>query len=208
VPVLVDAAAELPPRRLIRDLLDLGASGVMVSGGKAIRGPQSSGLLLGNPELVAAAAINNAPEQRIGRPLKVGKEELCGLVVAVEQFFAMDEEAQLAEWRGWCETIVAAADGRGGAWAEVVEGVPGFGRPPIVPKALVSPAGGVEAAAARSERLCAGEPGIQTTRGRDRVLFNPMTLRPSQAALIAARMREALSVTPSSSPAAALAVTR
>ena len=77
-------------------------------GGKATRGPQSTGILAGRPDLVAAAAANNAPEQRIGRPLKVGKEELCGLVAAVERFWALDEAAQLAEWRGWCREIACA----------------------------------------------------------------------------------------------------
>ncbi len=61
-----------------------------------------------------------------------------------------------------------------------------------MPKAVVYPAGGT-AAATLSERLFAGKPGIQTMRGRDRVLFNPMSLRPGEAALIAARLREALS---------------
>ena len=96
--MLVDAASELPPRDLIRRLLDLGVAGVIVSGGKAIRGPQSTGILAGTPDLIAAAHLNNNPLSAIGRPMKVGKEELCGLVAAVERFFALDEREQLAGW--------------------------------------------------------------------------------------------------------------
>ena len=190
VPVLVDAASELPPRDLIRRLLDLGVAGVIVSGGKAIRGPQSSGLLLGQTDLIAAAGANNAPEQRIGRPLKVGKEELCALTVAVERFFSLDEGALLSEWREACQTI---ADGvRGGATARVVEGIPGYGRPPLVPKAVVTPGGGAEGATALQERLLAERPAVQTMRRGEEVLFNPMTLQPGEAELIAARLRRAL----------------
>jgi seryl-tRNA(Sec) selenium transferase len=208
--VLVDAAAELPPRALVRRLLDLGVDGVMLSGGTAIRGPQSSGLLLGQTDLIAAAGANNAPEQRIGRPLKVGKEELCALTVAVERFFSLDEGALLGEWREACQTIAAGAQGRGGAGrgvkpagrggatARVVEGIPGYGRPPLVPKAVVTPGGGAAGATALQERLRAGSPAGQTMRrgaqGADgaEVLFNPMTLQPGEAELIAARLRRAL----------------
>lgn len=191
VPVLVDAAAELPPRGLVRQLLDLGAAGVMVSGGKAIRGPQSSGFLAGRPDLVEAAAFNNAPEQRIGRPLKVGKEEICGLVAAVERFWSLDEAAQLAEWRSWCTEIAGAAASWDRARGEVVEGVPGYGRPPIAAKALVhvpdeSIAEGV------ATRLREGEPGIRCFRRGSALLLNPMALLPGEAGVIARRLREVL----------------
>ena len=192
VPVLVDAAAELPPRGLVRRLLDLGVAGVMVSGGKAIRGPQSSGVLAGRPDLIEAATLNNAPEQRIGRPLKVGKEELCGLVAAVERFWALDEGAQLAEWRRWCAEIAGAAAGRPGARGEVVEGVPGYGRPPVVAKALVHLRDEATAEAAAGF-LREGEPGIQLFRRGAALLFNPMALLPGEAATVARRLGQVLS---------------
>jgi D-glucosaminate-6-phosphate ammonia-lyase len=187
VPVLVDAASELPPRNLIRRLLDLGATAVIVSGGKAIRGPQASGLLLGSPDLIEAAALNNNPLAAIGRPLKVGKEELCGLVAAVERFFAMDEDAQLAEWRETCERIVAA--GSGGPSAEVISGHPGLGRPPLVPKAVFrfdDQAGAARAA----DALRHGQPPIQPLLAGPHLIFNPMTIEPGEAEIVAQRVRQ------------------
>jgi L-seryl-tRNA(Ser) seleniumtransferase len=173
-------------------LIALGATGVIVSGGKAIRGPQSSGILAGQPDLIEAAALNNNPLQAIGRPMKVGKEEIAGLVVAVERFFAMDEQDQLAEWRSWSEQIARAASGRSGIRAEVVEGHPDYGRPPLAPKAVLRFEGGAPAADALNEHLRAGEPAIQPLRQGDYLIFNPMTLMPGEAEVIADRLREAL----------------
>ena len=196
VPVLVDAASELPPRRLIPELLDLGVAGVIVSGGKAIRGPQSTGLLLGWPDLVEAAALNANPNSAIGRPMKVGKEELCGVVAAVERFFGLDEAAQLAEWRGRAVAIctaVKAADAAGVS-AEVIEGHPDYGRPPLVPKAVLRFARGGAAADALYKELAEGigGPRINALRQREDLIFNPMSLEPGEAETIAERVADLL----------------
>ncbi|HET7768293.1 MAG TPA: hypothetical protein VFN74_05915 [Chloroflexota bacterium] len=197
VPVLVDAASELPPRGLIPELLDLGVAGVIVSGGKAIRGPQSTGLLLGWPELIEAATLNGNPNSAIGRPMKVGKEEICGLVAAVERFFGMDELVQLAEWRGRAvaiETAVRAA-GAAGVSAEVIEGHPDYGRPPMVPKTVVRFARGGAAADALYKDLAEGAgggPKINALRQRDDLIFNPMSLEPGEAETIAERVADLL----------------
>jgi seryl-tRNA(Sec) selenium transferase len=206
VPVLVDAASELPPRGLIRQLLDLGAAAAIVSGGKAIRGPQSTGILAGRPDLVEAAALNNNPLSAIGRPMKVGKEEICGLVAAVERFFAMDEAAQLAEWHAQAQRIAETANAAGGQGsraatgprrgtgvrAEVIAGHPDYGRPPLVPKAVVRFDGGAAAADALAAQLAEGEPSIQGLRQRDHLILNPMTLGPGEAEIVARRLRAAL----------------
>lgn len=190
VPVLIDAASELPPRGLIRELLDLGVAGVIVSGGKAIRGPQSTGLLLGWPDLVEAAALNGNPNSAVGRPMKVGKEEICGVVAAVERFFAIDEVVQLAEWRGRAVAIASAVNGAGapGVRAEVIERDPEYGRPPLVPKAVVRFAQGAAAADALDRRLRDGEPRISALRMRADLIFNPMSLDPGDAETIADRL--------------------
>lgn len=192
VPVLVDAASELPPRSLVRQLLDLGVSGVIVSGGKAIRGPQSTGLLLGQPGLIGAAALNNNPLSAIGRPMKVGKEELCGLVVAVERFFGLDETAQLASWQGAAGEIAAAVPAGRGVRADVVAGDPGFGRPPLVPKAVLHFVGDAARAAAVADRLTAGDPAIHPLRQGEYLIFNPMTLEAGEPEIVAHRLRSAL----------------
>ena len=190
VPVLVDAASELPPRALVRQLLDLGVAGIIVSGGKAIRGPQATGLVLGRPDLIEAAFVNSSPRSAIGRALKVGKEDICGLVAAVERFFALDEQEQLADWRRQAETIAGAADGHGGATAQAIEGHPDYGRPPLAAVAAVH---FEDRAATVAAALEAGEPGIRALqRGADRLVFSPMALLPGDAETIARRLRECI----------------
>ena len=105
VPVIVDAAAQLPPvSNLWHFTQECGADLVLFSGGKALRGPQSSGLLLGRADLVEAARLNAAPFQRLARAMKVGKEEICGLVAAVERYVALDHQANA---RAWTTTVDA-----------------------------------------------------------------------------------------------------
>ena len=99
VPVLVDAAADnltIPNAQLGR-----GADLVAYSGGKALRGPQSTGLLLGRKDLVKAAWANSAPHHSFGRPMKIGKEDIMGLLAAVEMWVRRDHEAEFNTWIGW-----------------------------------------------------------------------------------------------------------
>jgi D-glucosaminate-6-phosphate ammonia-lyase len=110
VPVLVDAAAQLPPHtNLWRYTRELGADAAVFSGGKHLCGPQSSGLMVGTSQFVEAARANGAPYQRLARALKVGKEDIAGLVRAVELFLARDHAAVASGWeqtvRGWVEVL-------------------------------------------------------------------------------------------------------
>ena len=83
--MIVDAAAQIPPiANLWHFTRDLGADLAIFSGGKGLRGPQSAGLVLGRPDLIAACRLNGSPNHAIGRPMKVGKEELIGMLAAVE----------------------------------------------------------------------------------------------------------------------------
>ena len=94
VPVVVDAAEQLPPAsNFWHYTRDLGADLAIFSGGKNLCGPQASGLIVGRPDLVRAAFLNGAPHVRLGRPMKVGKEEIAGLIAAVERFLSLDHEA-------------------------------------------------------------------------------------------------------------------
>lgn len=98
VPVVVDAAAQLPPKsNLWHFTRELGASAVAFSGGKDLRGPQTTGLVLGSSELIRWVNENNFPNYGIGRMHKVGREELAGLYTAVKQYVAHDEQARLME---------------------------------------------------------------------------------------------------------------
>ena len=96
LPVLCDAASRLPPRANLTRFLDEGADLVSFSGGKAVRGPQSTGMLLGKKDWVEWARLNNAPNATVGRAMKVSREEIVGLVAAVEAFVAVDEAAEMA----------------------------------------------------------------------------------------------------------------
>jgi len=107
VPVIVDAAAEIltvnPNVHLQR-----GANAVAYSGGKCIRGPQAAGLLLGDKSLLQGAWINSAPHHAFGRALKVGKEEIMGMLAAVEMWARRDHKAEWAQWEAWLDHIAAS----------------------------------------------------------------------------------------------------
>lgn len=115
VPVLVDAAAQLPPvSNLWHFTGELGADLVAFSGGKALKGPQASGLLLGRADLIEAARANGAPNQRLLRAMKAGKEEIAGVVAAVSRFVSLDHDGLVAGW----ETTV-------GEWSRRLSQLPG-----------------------------------------------------------------------------------
>ena len=106
LPVICDAASMLPPRENLTRYLDEGADIVSFSGGKGIRGPQSTGILIGRADLIEAARLNAAPNQAIGRPMKVSKEEIVGLVAAIETFVSEDQDAETKRFRRQCEMVV------------------------------------------------------------------------------------------------------
>jgi uncharacterized pyridoxal phosphate-dependent enzyme len=103
VPILVDAAAEEPLNP--NPHLSRGATLVCYSGGKCLRGPQSSGILLGDGPLCQAAYFNAAPHHCFGRALKCSKEEAMGLLAAVEQWYKRDHAGEQRMWRGWLQVI-------------------------------------------------------------------------------------------------------
>jgi len=106
IPCMNDAAADTPPVSHLWDYTNMGYDLVTFSGGKAIRGPQCAGMLIGRKELVANALLNNSPhEDTLGRSQKVGKEEIVGMVKALELFLAEDHEALAKEWQNRLEGI-------------------------------------------------------------------------------------------------------
>jgi len=107
VPVLVDAAAEvLTVKPNVH--LDRGAHAVAYSGGKCLRGPQAAGLLLGDKSILQGAWINSAPHHAFGRSVKVGKEEIMGMLAAVEMWVKRDHKAEWAQWEGWLDQIATS----------------------------------------------------------------------------------------------------
>ena len=99
IPAFIDAAADTPPVSNLWNFVKMGYDLIAFSGGKAIRGPQCAGLLIGKREYVANALLNNSPhEDTIGRSQKVGKEEIVGMVKALEVYLNEDHAALEKEW--------------------------------------------------------------------------------------------------------------
>jgi L-seryl-tRNA(Ser) seleniumtransferase len=119
VPVIVDAAGQVPPVDNLSRFLDEGADLVAFSGGKSIRGPQTSGLILGRKDLIEACAMNDCPHiECMGRGMKAGKEEIVGLVKAVELYHAKDHAAEMAVWEGRVAHIAGVLSEVAGVRAE------------------------------------------------------------------------------------------
>ena len=108
VPVIVDAASMLPPRANLYRYLQSGADMVVYSGGKGVRGPQGSGILVGRADLIEAAAAQANPAQFLGRGMKVAKEEIIGLVASLAAFVEEDEAAEMAAYRSMAQKAVDA----------------------------------------------------------------------------------------------------
>jgi L-seryl-tRNA(Ser) seleniumtransferase len=210
IPVIVDAAAQLPPRENLRRLIAMGADLVCFSGGKAIGGPQASGILAGRADLVASALAQQLdmdiraegfspppllqaifakgiPHHGIGRGFKAGKEEILGLLVALETFAAGDDAADHAAYEARLAAIAEALHGLNSVRTAILSG----GRAPVLAVTLDS--GGRAAEAVK--RLRAHDPAIHV--GERRVdegvlLIDPQSLRPEDDALLAHAVRAAL----------------
>src|SRR6185369_2018742 len=108
IPCMNDAAADTPPVSHLWDYANMGFDLITFSGGKAMRGPQCAGLLIGKKELVANALLNNSPhEDTLGRVAKVGKEEIMGMIKALELYLKEDHEALNKEWQRRLEYVSA-----------------------------------------------------------------------------------------------------
>jgi L-seryl-tRNA(Ser) seleniumtransferase len=102
IPVVVDAAAQLPPASNLWKFTQAGADLAIFSGGKDLRGPQSTGLILGRRDLIDACRMHGNPNHSVGRPMKVGKEEMAGILAAVERYVNLDP----AVFENYCEDTV------------------------------------------------------------------------------------------------------
>ena len=189
VPVLVDAAAERPdtPNRYLTE----GADAVAYSGGKCLRGPQSSGLVLGRRDLLWAAFMNGAPHHSLGRPMKASKEEVMGLLAAVEQWVKRDHAAEWKTWEGYLKTI-----------SDAVSGIPAVetsirlpGRSNVAPVLEIRwdrdriPLSPQQVAGEMSK----GDPRVEMPSGEHGVSVMPYMLEPGEDALVAGRLCDVLS---------------
>lgn len=106
IPLVVDAAAQLPPVDNLWRFTHMGADLAIFSGGKGLRGPQSSGLILGRKDLISACALNANPRCYIGRPMKVGKEEIVGLYAAVKWYLSLDHDKLMKDYEDQVQYVI------------------------------------------------------------------------------------------------------
>jgi len=188
VPALVDAAAERPD--VPNWYLEQGVDAVAYSGGKCLRGPQASGLVLGRKELLQAAFVNGCPHGSIGRPMKAGKEEIMGLLAAVEQWVERDHEAEWREWERRLQVIAAAV----APFAAVRTAIHAPGRSNVTPTMSIqweAQEVGLTAAEVRRQ-LSAGEPRIEAAGGEDGLSINPYMMEEGEEELVARRLAAVL----------------
>lgn len=217
LPVLIDAAAELPPRSNLRDLVASGADLVAFSGGKAIRGPQATGILCGRRELIGAAAVQmldmddhfelwdppeelidrtrlgGIPRHGIGRALKVSKEQIVALLTALRLFASGAYDSELNDMRRRLERVSTS-----------LEGLPICSRmlaPPDGQSAPVLEIALNEASLGRSalevcRRLRRGDPAVQVGHGKlseGKLVIHPLHLNDERTEVLIQRLREELS---------------
>ncbi len=115
VPVIVDAAAQLPPSsNLWRYTKEMGADAAIFSGGKSIGGPQNTGIILGKEEIIEACAMMGSPKYSVGRPMKAGRDDIVGLLAAFEHYLDGGEAEQCAHNEKWCEFFMERTTGMRG----------------------------------------------------------------------------------------------
>jgi len=216
VPVLVDAAAQLPPARNLRAFIDRGADLVCFSGGKALRGPQNTGILCGRADLIAAAALQNLdldepwdlwepsptlipkrplagmPRHGIGRGFKVSKEAIVGLLTALKLFSAERVSQEADRRQALVDSIARGLDG--------IEHVdvrtdPADGEQAATRVDLEIKSGARVSAGEAARRLQHGSPPIYadlTRLDQDILAINPMNLTEDQVEVVVRRFREVL----------------
>ena len=197
LPVILDAAAEVPPAENLRKFVAMGTDLVAISGGKNLRGPQCSGLLLGRKDLIEAAYANSAPHNRFARIAKVGKEEIVGLLTAVELYLnGRDHEAERNAHHAMLERVARRLEGLDTVVTEYATN-DDYSHSPRLTVQWDEKALGLSLQDVMTA-LEEGEPGIIATDMTEYVppwkgvgIF-PYNLRPGEEILVADRLREIL----------------
>lgn len=194
VPVIVDAAAQLPPvENLWRFTRDFGADLAVFSGGKDLRGPQASGLILGRADLIEACREHGAPHQRLARLSKVGKEEIAGLLTAVEHYLQEDHAARMAGFEQTVNGWVRAFDCKHAGITARRDFPNEAGQP--VPRVRIdldlcmTQLTGPEI----QRQLWEGDPAVAiAVEGDDRIFLTPDTLEPGEDKIVANQLNMVL----------------
>jgi len=204
VPVVLDVADRLP--LVPNPYLSRGVDLVAYSGGKILRGPQTAGMLLGRKDLIAAAFMNSAPHHAFARAIKVSKEEVVGMVKAVELLRAgkRNRDAEDAEWRSWFRHITDTLTKISGVSGEIIEPKDKQYYPTMKvvwdPKKIGITAGEVGKLLLEGEPRIMTHAGLSERDGANDMLLRPAAMWPGEYKLVAERLYEVLSKAPAPRP--------
>ncbi len=197
LPLILDAAAETPPAENLRKFTKIGADLVAFSGGKNLRGPQCSGMLLGRKDLIQKAYANSAPHNRFARIAKVGKEEIVGLLTAVELYLTRDHAAERKEYHAMLDRAARRLAGVPTVFTELITN-DDYSHSPRLSVQWDEAKLGVTLDQ-MMERLINGEPAIVATdmtkyrpNWKRGIGIFPYNLRPGEEIIVADRVREIL----------------
>ena len=191
IPTMIDCAADVPPVENLFRFTKMGFDMVTFSGGKGLRGPQSAGLLLGKRKYVEAARMHTPPRgETIGRGMKVNKEEVLGMLVALELYLGKDHDAEWKMWEYQIQLISDAALSVNGVETEIhvpphANHVPSLRISWNEKKVKISPPD-------FRKELMEGHPSIQTVGGSDSVGITTWMMQPGQERIVAKRVKEIL----------------
>ena len=189
IPTFNDAAADVPPVENLWKYTKMGFDLVAFSGGKGIRGPQSAGLLLGSKDLIAAARLNAPPNgNTVGRGMKVNKEEIVGMLAALELYLKKDFAKERADFDKRAETIRSSAAAVAGVKAEVF--VPEVAN--HVPHVRISWEGKSLTPSAVVTAMRDGEPSIAIRSEGPALVIGVWMMRPGEDKIVARRLRQVL----------------
>jgi L-seryl-tRNA(Ser) seleniumtransferase len=191
IPTMNDAAADVPPLENLWKYTAMGFDLVAFSGGKGLRGPQSAGLLIGKKPLIAAARMNGSPNgSAIGRGMKVNKEEMLGLLAAVEFFVAKDHVKEGVEYDKRAEEIRRSAAAVQGVRAEIF--VPDVANHVPHVRLTWDAASKPLKAAAVVQAMQDGEPSIAIRSEGESLVIGVWMMRPGEEKIVARRLRQEL----------------
>ncbi|MCK0189593.1 aminotransferase class V-fold PLP-dependent enzyme [Arenibacter sp. F20364] len=191
IPTFIDCAADVPPVENLFKFTKMGFDLVAFSGGKGIRGPQSAGLLLGKKDLIKAARIHTPPRgSTIGRGMKVNKEEVLGMLVALEMYLAKDHEKEWELWENQIKLISDSALSVKGVQTEIH--VPPYAN--HVPSLRIKWDSNLVKITPEEARkkLMEGHPAIATVGDKETIGMTTWMMDPGQERIVAKRIREVL----------------
>jgi L-seryl-tRNA(Ser) seleniumtransferase len=195
IPVIVDAAAELPPIENLRDIVATGADLVIFSGGKDIRGPNDTGFIIGRSDLIKAVVAHSCPHPYMGRPMKVSKEDIVGLIVALKHYTPEAVEARRRRWEEIVQYFIRELSSEHISVERIMPdpskheySAQGWPRARLIfdEKRL-----GITAAEIH-KMLLEGDPPIYVHQVENQIIINPQCLQDGEEKIIAQRIKEIL----------------